>query len=593
MAKQNQSSSSWKQFLRPKMKPIGSKVQSVEKTTLRHAKRFVISRLENVRSVRRHVLGWLVMIFILIGLAALQMLFYEKNATHEVSESGGTYAEGMIDTFTTLNPLFASTAVEKSLSSALFVGLESYDRKGNLQNELADSVIISEKDKLYTVTLRPNLKWHDGKTLTSQDVAFTVGLMQNPKTGYRDAASWQNVQVSAKDDQTIVFRLKGPYAPFMSSLTFPILPKHILKSVKPELLQEHSFSHSPIGSGPFEYDGTQVININNGKSAVKLTAFKDYWNGQPSLSNLIVYTYGSKADALKGLRSHEVSAVSDVYIKNRQRFIDRGYDVTNISIDSGVYALLNLSRPLLQDASLRKALVASTNRTVFEKDMNGQQLNAPLITDYLPESSKHRQAAYDTKTAEQFFSQAGWKKTDNKLTKDGKPLELTITSIDKPRYRQAADLLAKQWRNAGIKVTTQYVDPDQIQQSTLKPRSYDVLIYELEIGADPDVTAYWHSSGRTGNGLNLSEYSSGIVDDALTAARLRGDMSVRDSKYTTFVKEWLKDVPAIALYRPTLNYVSNQNIHSFESSDVLPSQSDRFDSAQYWSVGDRVVYRTP
>jgi ABC-type transport system substrate-binding protein len=233
------------------------------------------------------------------------------------------------------------------------------------------------------------------------------------------------------------------------------------------------------------------------------------------------------------------------------------------------------------------------NQKAFEDNMEGQHLSGPLIVDSLPKSAQQEQAAYDEKNAQQLFLQAGWQKVNGKLVKDGKPLALTITSIDKPRYRQAADLLARQWQKAGIEVTKQYVDPDQIQQSTLKPRSYDVLVYELEIGGDPDVTAYWHSSGRTGTGLNLSEYSSGIIDDALTAARLRGDLSVRDSKYATFVKEWLKDAPAVALYRPTLNYVSNPNIHSFDSSDILPSQSDRFDTVQYWSVGDRIVYQTP
>ena len=593
MAKKDASGTSWKQFLLPQMKPISSRVASVEKSTLRHAHTFIISRMANVRSVRRHMIGWLVLIFLLVILAGLQMILYGRNVTTFASEKGGTYAEGVVDTVTTLNPLFASSTTEKSLSRLLFSGLENYDAKGILQNELAESIVVSDKGKQYIATLRPDLTWHDGTPLTAHDVAFTVKLMKNPRTGYRDTLSWRNVEVVVKDDRTIIFNLKGSYAPFLSNLTFPIVPQHMIKTVTPELLQESSFSQRPVGSGAFRYEGIQTIDITNGKSAIKLTSFHNYWNGQPVLDNFIVYTYASQSDAVKGLRAHEVNAISDIDNNYSAALKREGYNTMTIPLNSGVYALFNIAQPLLQDSTLRKALVAGTDHSVIQKDMNGEILNGPLVTDHLPRTAAEQQPPYNPSFAHQLLIQAGWQKVGNKLIKDGKPLTLTITAIDKPQYRRVADQLAQQWRKLGVSISVQYIDAEQIQQSTLKPRAYDILVYELEIGGDPDVTAYWHSLGRMDSGLNLSNYSSSIVDDALTAARIKGDLTSRDSKYATFVREWLKDAPAVALYRPTLSYVTSTQVQSLDSNYILPTPADRFDTASLWSVGERLVYRTP
>jgi peptide/nickel transport system substrate-binding protein len=539
------------------------------------------------------MIGWLALILLLIILAGLQMILYGRNVTTFAPENGGTYAEGVVDTVTTLNPLFASSTTEKSLSRLLFSGLKNYDAKGLLQNELAESIVVADKGKQYIATLRSDLTWHDGTALTAHDVAFTVRLMKNPRTGYRDALSWRNVETVVKDDRTIIFNLKGSYAPFLSNLTFPIVPHHILKTVKPELLQESSFSQRPVGSGAFRYEGIQTIDITNGKSAIKLSSFNNYWSGQPILDNFIVYTYASQSDAVKGLRAHEVNAISDIDNNYSEALRREGYNAITIPLNSGVYALFNTTQPFLQDNTIRKALVISTDQSIIQKDMNGEILHGPLVADHLPLTAAQQQASYNLSSAHQLLAQAGWQKVGNKLIKDGKPLALTISAVDKSQYRRIADQLAQQWRKLGASISTQYIDADQIQQSTLKPRAYDILIYELEIGGDPDVTAYWHSLGRVDGGLNLSNYSSSIADDALTAARIKGDLTLRDGKYATFVREWLKDAPAVALYRPTLRYVTSTQVRSLDGNYILPTQADRFDTASLWSVGERLVYRTP
>ena len=130
-------------------------------------------------------------------------------------------------------------------------------------------------------------------------------------------------------------------------------------------------------------------------------------------------------------------------------------------------------------------------------------------------------------------------------------------------------------------------------QNILQPRNFDVLLYQLNIGADPDVYAYWHSSQASMQGQNYSNYSNAISDDALNSARARTEPDLRNAKYITFAKQWLADVPAIGLYQSTTQYVVSRNAHSFDNSNILISPVDRYSDVLNWSVGNSNVYKTP
>ena len=164
-------------------------------------------------------------------------------------------------------------------------------------------------------------------------------------------------------------------------------------------------------------------------------------------------------------------------------------------------------------------------------------------------------------------------------------------------FESVLEILSNQWRAVGVDVETKVVDLSDITQNVvqniLQPRNYDVLIYQLDIGADPDVYAYWDSTQMTSNGLNYSNYSNIISDDALTSARSRVEPDIRNAKYITFVKQWINDVPAIGLYQSTIQYVYSVNVHAFNKSNVLVSPVDRYSDILRWSVGDKTVYKTP
>ena len=124
-------------------------------------------------------------------------------------------------------------------------------------------------------------------------------------------------------------------------------------------------------------------------------------------------------------------------------------------------------------------------------------------------------------------------------------------------------------------------------QSTYLPHhEYDVLLYGISIGQDPDVFPYWHSSQvdvRSANRLNFSEYKSVAADKALEAGRTRTDPAVRVAKYKPFLTAWRDDAPAIALYQPRYVYITRNELAGFDAKR-LGSAVDRLDAVHTWTV---------
>lgn len=594
--KPDSSKKSWRRFRKINLKPVDKKARKLEKASFRHAHKFVVSRWANLRFIRRHVVGWLILVALLCGLAALQITLSYRSVMYESQADGGVYAEGMVDSFRTLDPLFATTQAELSANKLIFSGLVRYDEKGYLQPDLATDWKIEEKGKKYTVSLRKDVTWHDGKPFTAKDVLFTIKTIQNPATNAVMYQSWKGVSVSSPDEYTVVFELPNAYAPFASLMTTAMLPRHLLVSVNPAGLQESSFGTQPIGTGPFSFSSLKTLDASTGKTLLQLDAFRHYWQGAPLLSRFSLTAYGTDTELIKAFRSHEIIAANDLSVDDMTE-IQKGS--TNFSsaaptVNNGVYAFLKTDSLLLKDALVRKALVQATDTNSVQKELLGRHLAGPVINTRLAASQEVRQAGHDKKQADTLLAQAGYvKNKKGLLQKNNQVLELKVVSVDTPSYHRIIDLLAKQWKQHGVVVRKQFIDPEQIQQSVLRTRDYDVLVYELEIGGDPDTYAYWHSTQATSEGLNFSNYASSLASDALVAARTRSDWEVRDTRYTSFAKQWVADAPAVALYQPTLQYITAGQVKSVTSDQQLPSLVDRYSNVINWSVENTARYKTP
>ena len=551
-----------------------------------HIKENLIDRASHIKNIRLLILEWGLLIFALIMLAVTQTIWFNNSHSLTSYTNGGTYTEGTLGKVNSLNPLFATTSSEKVLSKLLFATLLSVDYSGNPGPSLASSVDISENGKVWIIKLREGLKWSDGEPITNEDVLFTTGLIQNPAVSSVYSSNLTNVKVSETEDKRISFTLPTAYADFDTALYIPILPKHILGDVPAKTLLEHSFSSKPVSSGAFMFNAVQTIS-NEGEKVIYLSANPHYYKGKPLLNSFAVHSYLTRDELLSDLNRRSLSATAELSPADNQQVNKSIFYEKQTLVNSGVYAFLNTSSEVLKNKSIRKAIQTGINlekirsATGDDPALNYPLLssqitlnNYPSIPDYSPDSAKATIYNYNESL--------------------GTTTTLKIATINSGYMPAVANLFADELKSIGFSTELSVYEENQdFFSSVISTRNYDILIYSIELGSDPDLTAYYHSSRASSSGLNFSDYKNTLVDDIILGARETTNLDLRIAKYESFLKYWVDDVPAIGIYQPNISYYYNKNVRTFSNDNHLITAIDRFADVEDWAVTKVQKNRTP
>lgn len=581
---------------------ISSQASEIEKNVVKHAQKFVVKRFSRIREVKRQVITWGVMMVILFVSLVLQIVLGQLSYSHEVPTDGGSYREGDVGTINSLNPLFAQTRPERTASQLLFSRLFRFDDTGRLKNDLAKSLTVSSDERTYTITLRDDALWHDQQPLTAEDVVFTLKLLQNPASHSGLAAAWQGIEVKQLGDFSIEIRLPAVYVPFKDALTFPILPKHLLADVNPSRLREADFSKQPVGSGPFKFQLLRTNNTNDGAEQVlHLAKFDQYYGLAPLADRFELFAFGQRERLLKVMQAGEINAAVDVDQPEITELAS--WHSQLVPLNNATLIFFNTERGALKEVQFRQALRQALNLGKIRQEFNAQfgphqPLDYPLLSDMLPGLAFKPQSWFNREQATKALQDLGYQKTAKGWQDAQKsPLNIAIAAAKTGVYSQLVDSIARDLREFGITVQVNLHDladqKNNFVRNVLQPRDYDLLVYEIEIGSDPDQFAYWHSSQKTMNGLNLANYSNPVVDDLLASARVKNDNALRSAKYKSFVETWAGDAPAIAIHRATLNYGVLGRTQTFNISSRFVAPEARFADLESFAVEYKRVYATP
>lgn len=548
-------------------------------------------RLSKLTQVRRFVVSWVLLLLLIIGLTVVQIRALSSHYLSLQPAPGGVYTEGILGSFTNVNPLYATNNVDSSVERLVFSGLFKIDQSNQLVGDLAKSWEVDERGTVYTVKLKPNLKWQDGQPLTSSDVAYTYQMVQNPDAKSPLASSWQGIKVETPDANTIVFTLPSILSAFPYSMVNGIIPKHILSGIPPSQLRSVPFdSASPIGSGPFKWETAEVISSGSEsrEQRIALVPNSSYVGGTPKLDKFIVRAFHDQKDLENALKSKELTAAVGLSTVPDEIQKSTEFQDYNVALTSEVMIFLKNSQPPFNDIRVRSALAQATDTKALLENIGRPVLPArsPLLLGQLGYDKSIVQSTGDLNQANKLLDDAGWKPdASGKRVKDGQPLSFKLTTQSDSIYDYVAQTIKQQWQRVGVTVDVNPLKDTELQEA-LTFHTYDALLYGIALGPDPDVFAFWHSSQadlRSANHLNLSEYKSPAADKALEAGRTRSEASVRAVKYKPFLEAWRNDVPAIALYQPRFLYIVQQPLYNFQPVSIN-SAADRFSNVQNWMI---------
>lgn len=553
--------------------------------------KLLIRRFERLASVRRFVFLWIVLFVLLFFCAVVQIRGLSGYYQTLQPVPGGLYNEGIVGSFTNADPLYATGSADSTVSHLIFSGLFKYDNSNNLTGDLAKSWDLNSTQTAYTVHLKHGITWQDGQPFTADDVVFTYQTIQNVEAQSPLYSSWQGITVAKQDKYTVTFTLPDPLSSFPYDLVNGIVPAHLLKNIPPEQLRSASFNTNPVGTGPFAWKFVEITgtNLDNHQQRISLAAFNHYWAGKPKLDGFSVITFSDDQHLISAFQKKQLNAMSDLQAFPPQLAGDNSVQAYTTPLTSATMAFFNNSRPILNDVNVRRALVGGVDRDKLLQSFQYPTIpvNGPLLRDQLGYDSAVVQPPYNLVAANQTLDQDGWTRDANgQRIKAGQPLTLTLATQNTSDYTNTAQFLQRQWAQLGVKVVVHYYDNDDLQSEIISNHDYDILLYGINIGVDPDVFAYWDSSQASVSSqgrLNLSEYKSTAVDQALEAARTRSDAEAKIPKYKVFLTNWVQDAPALALYQPNFLYITRGPVFNYQRK-ADNSAVSRLENVNQWEI---------
>lgn len=508
----------------------------------------------------------------------------------------GTLHIGVVSTFTAINPLdVGSSETEKIIAKLLFNGLISIDESGRMYPELADTWEVSPDGKTYTFFLKKNIKWHDGVELTAKDVASTFALLQSSKSGNLGAIA-EKVKVSVGGPYEISFTLPQPNAAFLELMTLPILPDHIYKNMTFGRITELGDSLTPIGTGPYQF-------VSHKGNNTVVVANQQYFKGAPRIPSVTIAHFASYETAQKAFLKGDIHVLTPLEGASLQDMMSHISESSHIKISaipqSNNMRLVFFNVKKKADATEAQQSLAILNdvRLAFSYAVNRADISLLIpfsrpaygpydTSSYIYSAESVAAYGFSLSKANETLEKAGWKYANPGAlyrTKGDNELRLTLTYLQTDINQTIASQLKRQAEQVGINLSLRAVTGDELQQSILSLRDFELLLFEVQTGVDPDQYGLWHSSQAAFPGLNLGGFSSSVVDNLLEKGRLQLNRDKRITVYTDLQKQLLKDVPALFLYHPAQIEVYFDIINR-QLPDSVVDVTDRYSSIHEWTL---------
>jgi peptide/nickel transport system substrate-binding protein len=576
--------------------------------------------MNNRRAGTRHIRWQVIVVASGVALLVTLLAYVAVSFTTSlIPARGGTYIEGMVGQPRAINPLLCQyNDVDRDLCSLVFNGMLRLDTHGAPQPDLATRLPEISPDGLaYTVTLRNDVRWHDGPPFTADDVLFTINLIRSPNfPGPEDWAElWRTVEISRVNAYNLSFHLKEPFAPFADYMTLGILPAHVLGAVPPAELISTDFNLHPIGTGPFKVD---QVSVSRGQiDYMILTANSNYFGSQPFLDRIEFKFFVDDTAVFNAYRAGQVQGIARVPTGELQRL--RQFPRLSVfSAPVASYSLIFLNHaspdaPFFQDRKVRQALFLALDRQKLVNQVlrgNGLVMPSPFLLGTWAFDPALAVTRPDLDRARALLDESSWKlerpTTDPRpagsagaatsgevplalppgvRNKDGRALMFTLLTNNDAVHLAMAKNIAEQWATLGVSATVKAVP--MLVTNYLSPHSFEAVLIDLSLAGDPDPYPIWHETQAAG-GQNYSSYKDRDMSEILEQARRTNDQAIRFKFYQRFQKMFMEDVPAFPLVQPVFTFAVDERVRGVQIGP-LDYTSDRFRNVTDWYVVTRRV----
>lgn len=532
---------------------------------------------------------------IITGITSLYLI--NNKFLIERPAQGGSLSEGVVGTPRFINPLLAQSDTDRDFVSLIYSGLTRTLPTGEIIDDLAEKHEISEDGTEYTFKIRKNAIFQDGTKVTADDVVFTIEKIKDPVIKSPKRPNWEGVEVVKIDDYTVKFVLKEPYAPFLQNTSIGILPLHVWSTEEDILFSNHNIN--PIGSGPYQI---KTITRDSKDIPVKYTLVpnKNFALGKPYIKNIYISIYSNQEELLRAFNKGDIDSIHGISPKQVSELKTNSKNILQYPLPRIFGIFLNPAKnSILSNLAVRQALDTAIPKDSLINDVllgYGKVAKGPVPNEILKiENNDSTKNTSPKDAALEILSKDGWKVGEDgilfkKTTKTNDRLVLSISTANIPELQEVANKITESWKQIGVDVNIKAYDQGDLNQSIIRPREFDTLLFGVVIKNVYDLYAFWHSSQRNDPGLNIAGYTNSNVDSYLEKLRENLNDSDKQKNLLNFSNTINKELPGIFLYSPNFIYIVPQNL-SGPSPFSIGTPSERFSDIYKWYTEKEKVWK--
>jgi peptide/nickel transport system substrate-binding protein len=447
----------------------------------------------------------------------------------------------------------------------VFDPLTAVTTSGQVVPYLAQSVTPNSEYTSWTITMRPNIEFHDG---TPCDGAALYTNLQKQSTSILTGAVFSQfiAGISQTGPLSVRVDMKDPW------VTFPYYTSAASQVgfvAAPSMLNNPDGNLHPVGTGPFIFDSW---NPNDHFTA---TRNAKYWrNGYPFLDRI---TYKPIADS--DARSEALQAGNiDMMNTDTPQIIVlyRGKQQWSYVDDSGAIVgepnvsciQLNCGAPPFNNKNARLAVAKSYSQEQEARIIGlgiTEPVNSPFVkgTPYYSETSYPGYDLAGAKAAVKAYERTA-----------GKPLSFTLGYIPDPTVQRTALYLQQHYQEAGMKVALTVIDQNALISDAVAGK-YEAVTWRQFGTVNPDLNyVFWSADtvSDTGISLNIARNNDPRIQAALTTGRQSTDAAARVKAYQSIGEYLAQDLPYTWLSRAVWAIVANPKVENF-NNPVAPNGS--------------------
>lgn len=444
----------------------------------------------------------------LLAVFAGALLFHASacggDAGTTAGDGGGTIIVGMRSDFSGsgFNPITNTDLyTSEVINFALFTPLVQYENDLSVKPNLAESWEMLG-DTGIVFRLRRDIRWHDGRPVTAEDVKYTFDMAKDPSTAslVGQAFLGEVARAQVVDSFTIRFGFERPHAQALEDFWWAPVPKHLLQNVPAAELSKAQFNRQPVGSGPFRFVEWRA------NERLVLEPNPDYPAalGGPARAARVVFRVVPEAstmltELLTGGVHVDIPVLPDQVERIQQTEDVRLHSFPGRTV---YYVGWNNQRPPFDDARVRRAMAYAIDRQqVISALLHGQGAIAlSTIPPWHPVfPTELRPLPHSVQEAGKLLDQAGW--TDRNAdgmreNAQGRPLSFTLLTSDDALRRSVVEVLQSQLRAVGADVQIRVME-FQTMLAQHRSRDFDAVftnwvLDNFQVASSP--FALFHSS---------------------------------------------------------------------------------------------------